>query len=115
MGSRSSTRTPIEWRLNRTGWPSGATDAGETRMPHAIEINRGAARVRETSETGRIRTAYDPPPADTFWDLANALRKEIEGEVRFDNGSRALYATDASNYRQVPIGVVVPRTVEDVV
>ena len=43
------------------------------------------------------------------------LRKAIEGEVRFDRGSRALYATDASNYRQVPIGVVIPRTVEDVV
>jgi FAD/FMN-containing dehydrogenase/Fe-S oxidoreductase len=43
------------------------------------------------------------------------LRKAIEGEVRFDRGSRALYATDASNYRQVPIGVVIPRTVDDVV
>ncbi len=47
--------------------------------------------------------------------LEERLRRSIEGEVRFDNGSRALYATDASNYRQVPIGVVVPRTVEDVV
>ena len=42
--------------------------------------------------------------------LAADLRKAVEGEVRFDDGSRALYATDASNYRQVPIGVVVPRT-----
>ena len=47
--------------------------------------------------------------------LAEALRRHIRGEVRFDNGSRALYATDGSNYRQVPIGVVVPRDVEDVV
>jgi FAD/FMN-containing dehydrogenase len=47
--------------------------------------------------------------------LAAALRRSIEGEVRFDAGSRALYATDASNYRQVPIGVVVPRTLDDVV
>ncbi|HEV7214216.1 MAG TPA: FAD-binding oxidoreductase, partial [Chloroflexota bacterium] len=39
----------------------------------------------------------------------------IDGEVRFDAGSRALYATDASNYRQTPIGVVVPRSVEDIV
>ena len=38
--------------------------------------------------------------------LEAELKKSIEGEVRFDNGSRALYATDASNYRQVPIGVV---------
>src|SRR5216683_3184860 len=46
--------------------------------------------------------------------LADALRDEIRGEVRFDDGSRALYATDGSNYRQVPIGVVLPRDVEDV-
>ena len=38
----------------------------------------------------------------------------MRGEVRFDRGSRALYATDASNYRQVPIGVVVPRDEDDV-
>ena len=47
--------------------------------------------------------------------LAASLRREIKGEVRFDNGSRALYATDASNYRQVPIGVVMPHDVNDVV
>src|ERR1700681_3862480 len=41
--------------------------------------------------------------------LADDLRRSVRGEVRFDDGSRALYATDASNYRQVPIGVVVPR------
>src|SRR6266536_2972000 len=46
--------------------------------------------------------------------LASALKREVKGEVRFDDGSRALYATDASNYRQVPIGVVLPRTVDDV-
>src|SRR3954471_4078846 len=47
--------------------------------------------------------------------LERALRSRISGEVRFDAGSRALYATDASNYRQVPIGVVVPRSIGDVV
>ena len=46
--------------------------------------------------------------------LASALRRSLRGDVRFDNGSRALYATDASNYRQIPIGVVVPRDVDDV-
>ena len=39
----------------------------------------------------------------------------IRGEVRFDAGSRALYATDGSNYRQVPIGVVIPTDVDDVI
>ncbi|MGE5638529.1 MAG: FAD-binding and (Fe-S)-binding domain-containing protein [Clostridia bacterium] len=48
-------------------------------------------------------------------DLVRDLEQAIEGEVRFDAGSRALYATDASNYRQVPIGVVLPRTKQDVV
>jgi len=47
--------------------------------------------------------------------LAAALRATVQGEVRFGDGDRALYATDASNYRQVPIGVVLPRTVADVV
>src|SRR6202030_4303856 len=47
--------------------------------------------------------------------LANALRAEIRGEVRFDDGSRALYATDSSNYRQVPIGVVIPKDINDVI
>jgi len=46
--------------------------------------------------------------------LASALTRAVRGEVRFDNGSRALYATDGSNYRQVPIGVVIPRNVDDV-
>ncbi len=46
--------------------------------------------------------------------LEASLRRHLRGEVRFDNGSRALYATDGSNYRQVPIGVVIPRDKEDV-
>jgi FAD/FMN-containing dehydrogenase/Fe-S oxidoreductase len=47
--------------------------------------------------------------------LAKALRRQLRGEVRFDEGSRALYATDGSNYRQVPIGIVLPREVDDVI
>src|SRR3954471_442187 len=43
------------------------------------------------------------------------LRERVRGEVRFDEGSRALYAADASNYRQVPLGVVIPRDADDVV
>ncbi len=46
--------------------------------------------------------------------LAEALRIQISGDVRFDRGTRALYATDGSNYRQVPIGVVLPRHADDV-
>ena len=59
-----------------------------------------------------------PPPAHSAQldpsALEAALSRHLRGEVRFDSGSRALYATDGSNYRQVPIGVVVPRDKEDV-
>src|SRR3954451_3822850 len=48
-------------------------------------------------------------------DLAAALKKRLQGDVRFDPGSRALYATDLSIYRHPPIGVVIPRTIDDVV
>jgi len=69
----------------------------------------------------RRPTHPDIAPADTPVAFAQAaqlevdLARAIEGEVRFDAGSRALYATDASNYRQVPIGVVLPKSVEDVI
>src|SRR4051812_47801931 len=62
----------------------------------------------------RARPARKPPPLDARA-LERALRSRIRGEVRFDDGARALYATDGSNYRQVPIGVVVPKTVQDLV
>src|SRR2546423_15501930 len=46
--------------------------------------------------------------------LAHRLKRKLKGEVRFDEGFRALYATDGSNYRQTPLGVVRPRDTEDV-
>jgi FAD/FMN-containing dehydrogenase/Fe-S oxidoreductase len=48
-------------------------------------------------------------------ELEARLKGTVGGEVRFDDSSRALYATDASNYRQVPIGLVVPRDTADVI
>jgi FAD/FMN-containing dehydrogenase/Fe-S oxidoreductase len=56
--------------------------------------------------------------SDTFpaaSELEARLRKKIRGEVRFDAGSRALYATDASNYRHIPIGLVIPLDEQDVI
>jgi len=47
--------------------------------------------------------------------LERELRQAVTGDVGFDAASRALYATDASNYRQVPIGVVFPKTIDDVI
>jgi FAD/FMN-containing dehydrogenase/Fe-S oxidoreductase len=52
-----------------------------------------------------------PPAAE----LEKELKRTVQGEVRFDRGSRALYATDGSNYRQIPIGLVVPRNDADVI
>jgi FAD/FMN-containing dehydrogenase/Fe-S oxidoreductase len=46
-------------------------------------------------------------------DLADELGRRLDGEVRFDLGSRATYATDSSNYRQLPLGVVAPHDVDD--
>src|SRR5438477_6037155 len=65
-----------------------------------------------------LRRPVEPKRAEPHVDV-NGLRAElernVEGEARFDAGSKAMYAVDASNYRQVPIGVVIPRSKEDVV
>jgi FAD/FMN-containing dehydrogenase/Fe-S oxidoreductase len=52
---------------------------------------------------------------DVAGELEASLRQSIKGEVRFDPGSRSLYATDLSLYRHVPIGVVIPRYDDDVI
>jgi FAD/FMN-containing dehydrogenase/Fe-S oxidoreductase len=48
-------------------------------------------------------------------ELIQQLQRRTEAEVRFDSGSRALYASDLSHYRQVPIGAVIPRSIDDVI
>ncbi len=53
--------------------------------------------------------------ATTIRALEARIRAGVKGAVRFDAASRAIYATDSSNYRQVPIGVVEPRDADDVV
>jgi FAD/FMN-containing dehydrogenase/Fe-S oxidoreductase len=47
-------------------------------------------------------------------ELESRLKAKLRGDVLFDAGSRALYATDASNYRQLPVGVILPRDATDV-
>jgi len=47
-------------------------------------------------------------------ELEARLKAKLRGDVQFDAGSRALYATDASNYRQLPVGVILPRDAADV-
>ncbi|MCF6525623.1 FAD-binding and (Fe-S)-binding domain-containing protein, partial [Streptomyces sp. JJ36] len=77
--------------------PKNATQDVPVKTDPSVE---GPPRARQTLAVGR---------------LARALQKAVAGEVRFDAGARALYANDASNFRQPPVGVVVPRTLEDVV
>jgi FAD/FMN-containing dehydrogenase/Fe-S oxidoreductase len=76
--------------------------------------------MRESREAARFarqrrEEAIHAPARLDVRSLERALRDKVRGEVRFDDGSRALYATDASNYRQVPIGVVLPRDIDDVI
>ncbi|WP_329461551.1 FAD-binding and (Fe-S)-binding domain-containing protein [Streptomyces sp. NBC_01431] len=61
---------------------------------------------------GRGRAAWGAAADVDVAALERALRARVDGEVRFDAGSRGAYSTDGSNYRQVPIGVVVPRSVD---
>src|SRR5437773_12296779 len=78
--------------------------------PHRCTVRNETDFYRPPSEGRR-------PLPDEFdrEALARQLEKAVSGEVRFDAGSRALYSTDASNYRQVPIGVVIPRNIEDII
>lgn len=79
-----------------------------------IKISNGdLTEDRGTYPRKMTATEIDPPPDVAA--LEAELRSAVQGEVRFDRGSRALYSTDASNYRQIPIGVAIPRDKEDVV
>ena len=82
-------------------------------------MTRSRGRSHDPAAT-TASTPSRPAPAgdahdDAYVRLAADLAEAIDGEVRFDAGSRAAYSTDASNYRQVPIGVVIPQSIEDVV
>ena len=70
------------------------------------------------SPVSSFQILRDPAPLEherfaAHLELEARLKAVIRGEVRFDRGSRALYATDSSNYRQLPIGVVLPRDAAD--
>jgi FAD/FMN-containing dehydrogenase len=54
-------------------------------------------------------------PSIDLLGLEKALKNSISGEVRFDRLSRALYSTDASVYQIVPLGVIVPKSEEDII
>ncbi len=95
MAIRMTTTTRRTWRA-----PFVDVQPRTQRAAAADHGPAGRTSVRGPSDAERLVV-----------DLLNAVR----GEVRFDAGTRAMYSTDASNYRQVPIGVVVPRDTDDVV
>ena len=70
---------------------------------------RNGAHPKPTQRPGSVNQADVDADA-----LEAELRRTVRGEVRFDAGTRAMYATDASNYRQVPIGLVLPMDARDV-
>ena len=74
--------------------------------------------MEPTTAAGHSRSDSDRPDTAHMVEagsLEAALRQVVKGEVRFDRAARGLYARDASSYRQVPIGVVVPRDRQDVI
>ena len=80
-------------------------------MPQGI-VSEGTEWNPSRSGSAKNSGAFADGNTDA---LASELRKVVEGEVLFDASSRALYATDSSNYRQVPIGVVIPKSKNDVI
>lgn len=81
--------------------------------PYEVISSQTNGQVTDTSLDNRFMTRY--AEGVNVSALESELKKRISGEVRFDAGSKALYATDSSNYRQVPLGVVLPRTEQDVI
>src|SRR4051794_28583070 len=87
-----------------------------------IAAPRHAGRCQWLAGRGRRATAPGGLPMTTLQQhsdrtdrlsaAAEALRDQVDGEVRFDPGTRAAYSTDASNFRQLPLGVVLPHTIE---
>ncbi len=70
---------------------------------------------RPTDPSTDDRAAYDyQSDGTTQTRLINDLEALVDGDVRFDEYSRQLYATDASAYEVTPIGVVFPKSTDDV-
>src|SRR6476469_11214581 len=81
----------------------------------AIETRISDSLIRIATKAPPVRGAETP--ATLTIDVAaleHELRGGVTGEVRFEASDRAMYASDAGNYRMVPIGVVLPRNANDV-
>ena len=114
-----SSETPASKDDEATQDPATAQTNGEHDPGRGANVGRGEAA--ETPRDGRGDPADDPRAEYDYAggevaqpDLVEALRERIAGEVRFDEYTRQLYATDASAYETLPVGVVFPTTTDDV-
>src|SRR5205085_1038232 len=118
----SARRTGPHEKLATIGTPR---TTGSLRPPHTAGADRrsrpGPGRA---ARPPRLLVPLSPPAENTRMldfaalkrdALARALRRHLAGEVRFDATSRRLYSTDASIYQVMPLGVVIPRTPDDLV
>jgi FAD/FMN-containing dehydrogenase/Fe-S oxidoreductase len=85
--------------------PDFGGEMATNRLPIPAEESRIERRPRDYRDVSHVDVKA----------LESDLRDRVEGEVRFDAGAKSMYAVDASNYRQVPIGVVIPKSEQDVI
>src|SRR5262249_25113262 len=98
-------------RFDETVFPQAIHPAGHVShpMPESLPL---------PVDTFGLAPSSHAVPVDSFADadkLKAELRARVKGDVRFDQSTRALYGMDASNYRQIPIGLVIPRDEQDVI
>src|SRR5262245_50190879 len=79
-----------------------------------MRVIAGHSGAQFEPQGGQNRVFLAPGYNGRVNDLENALRPVVRGDVRFDQGSKLLYSTDASMYQVEPIGVVIPRDADDV-
>jgi FAD/FMN-containing dehydrogenase/Fe-S oxidoreductase len=90
---------------------SATTSGGAAPTPRPAASRPAAAPRKPLAPGDRVRRAE----FETASVLEAELAARVHGEVRFDRVSRMLYSTDASNYQIEPVGVVIPRTTDDVI
>ena len=79
----------------------------------ATELRLSGGELQRQARARRARIGHHDAAMDTAG-LERALRERVRGDVRFDQGYRAAYSCDSSNYRQAPLGVVCPLDADDV-
>ena len=85
-------------------------------LNHSDQLNQ--RKIFVGSNMKPLPPSSHAKPVDSFAhasELEAELKRHVGGEVRFDRASRAMYSSDGSNYRQIPIGLVIPRNADDVI